>query len=161
MNERTNPTFERSSEAGTESVRSLMTRNPASVTRDDPLHTVGRLMVEHDCGALPVVDGKRVTGMITDRDIVTRIVAEKTDPATRRVKDAMSDGAQTIREDQPVNRAFEIMSQHKVRRLPVINENGELTGMLAQADLATESERDTAVGRTVEEISEADERPRA
>lgn len=160
-NERQNPTLEHSSEtSSSETVRRAMTRNPASVTREDSLTHAAELMRDHDCGAIPVVEGRRPVGMITDRDIVMRVVAEKTNPADRRVSEAMTEGVQMIREDESLDRAFETMSQHRIRRLPVVNAEGELTGMLAQADLALDSRQDRRFADTVEDISRTEHRRR-
>lgn len=153
-NESTNPTLHSDSETpSSETVRRAMTANPATVSENDTVVRAAELMLEHDCGAIPVVEGRTVRGMITDRDIVTRLVAKKIDPGSRRVSDAMTEGIQTIREDDSLNKAFEMMSQHKVRRLPVVNAEGELTGMLAQADMALDSSEDRRLADTVETIS--------
>ena len=158
-NEATNPTLHSDAETpSSETVRRAMTPNPATVTENDTVIRAAELMVEHDCGAIPVVEGREVRGMITDRDIVTRIVARSADPGTKRVSEVMSSGIHTVREDDSLDRAFEIMSQHKVRRLAVVNANGELTGMLAQADMALDSQQDRRLADTVEQISEP--RPR-
>jgi CBS domain-containing protein len=158
-NERTNPTLQRSSERGSnETVRQAMTPDPATVRPSDPLIRAAELMAECDCGALPVVDGTKLVGMITDRDIVTRIVAKKADPGDKRVSDAMSEGGvHTIGQDESLERAFKLMAEHQVRRLPVVDDNGELVGMLAQADLALDSDQDERLGQTVEQISEPDQ----
>ncbi len=156
-NENTNPTLHRDSETrSSETVRKAMTASPATVGENDTVVRAAELMVEHDCGAIPVVEGRTVRGMITDRDIVARLVAKKIDPGSKRVSDAMSSGVQTIREDDSLQKAFQMMSQHKVRRLPVVNAQGELTGMLAQADMALDSNEDRRLADTVETISEPD-----
>lgn len=162
QNERTNPTLQRGSETrSSEMVRKAMTSNPATCSENDTVIRAAELMVEHDCGAIPVVEGRTVKGMITDRDIVARVVARRTDPGDKRVSEVMSEGVQTIREDDSLDRAFEVMSQNKVRRLPVVNSNGELTGMLAQADLALETSQEQRLADTVEEISEPERAQRS
>ena len=136
-----------------ETVREAMTTNPATVTRSDSLHRAANLMVEHDCGSIPVVDGDKVVGMITDRDIVIRTVAEKQDPSTRSVGDVMSTGVTVVRDDESLSRAFELMSSKKVRRLPVVDSGDKLVGILAQADMALDSSQDQQLASTVERIS--------
>lgn len=150
------PLVSRASETGGKArrVRDAMTRNPSTVTQDDTLRRAAELMVECDCGAIPVVDGRRVIGIITDRDIVIRAVARGEDPQSIRVQEAMSEGIECVYEEDSVDRAFDLMSRHQIRRLPVLNANDELIGMLAQADLALDTGEEQRVGETVEEISE-------
>lgn len=136
-----------------EHVRDAMTRNPATATRSDSLHRVASLMVEHDCGAIPVVESGKVVGMITDRDIVTRTIAEKRDPSSRTVGDIMSQDIAVVRDDESLSKAFGMMSRNKVRRLPVVDSSDKLVGILAQADLALDSDRDSELADTVEKIS--------
>ncbi|MBW3672253.1 MAG: CBS domain-containing protein [Acidobacteria bacterium] len=162
QNEGSNPTMQQGSETrSADMVRKAMTSNPATCSENDTVIRAAELMVEHDCGAIPIVEGRTVKGMITDRDIVARVVAKRADPGDKRVSEVMSEGVQTIREDESLERAFEMMSQHKVRRLPVVNSNGELTGMLAQADLALDTKQDSRLADTVEEISEPNRSTRA
>lgn len=159
-NENTNPTMQHGAEtASSETVRRAMTPNPSTVTENDTVTRAAELMVENDCGAIPVVEGREVRGMITDRDIVTRVVAKKADPGSKRVSEVMSSGVFTVREDDSLERAFEVMSQHKVRRVPVVNAQGELTGIVAQADMALDSRQDQRLASTVEDISEPNRAP--
>lgn len=137
-----------------EHVRDAMTRNPATATRSDSLHRAASLMVEHDCGAIPVVESGKVVGIITDRDIVVRTIAEKRDPSSRTVGDIMSHDVAVVRDDESLAKAFSLMSRNKVRRLPVVDSSDKLIGILAQADLALESDQDRELADTVERISE-------
>ena len=135
-----------------EKVRNAMTENPRTVGADTTIVEAARALRDEDAGILPVVEGGRLEGVVTDRDVVVRVVAEGRDPNEARVRDAMSERLVTIDPDQEIDEAMRLMSEHQVRRLPVCEEDGRLVGVLAQADVAAES-RDHAVGETVERIS--------
>ena len=116
-------------------------------------------MAECDCGALPVVQGNgRLLGMITDRDLVVRLVARGRDPLRCRVEDAMTEDVYPVRMDESVDAALDLMARHRVRRLPVVDDRERIVGMLSQADLARHvgsrglGSRDVA--ETLSEISE-------
>lgn len=96
-----------------------------------------KLMHRHNIGAVPVVEGDTVRGMLTDRDIVLRCVAQDRDPATLKVSDICSQGAVSVSPNQSVSDAMNLMATEQVRRLPVV-ENGRLVGMLSLADIARE-----------------------
>ena len=141
-------------------LQSVMTRNPQCVTEQDRLQDVARLMLDCDCGALPVVgENERLIGMITDRDIVVRVIAEGRDCSQATVKDAMTSEAHSVRESDSLESVFQVMKDRKVRRVPVVDDNQRVIGIVAQADLALDTARDREVGKTVERISEP-ERPR-
>jgi CBS domain-containing protein len=113
------------------------------------------MMRKEDIGSLPVVDGdQRLVGMVTDRDIVVKIVATGGDVRSARVRDAMTANPVSVREDDDVDDAVQVMSQRQVRRLPVVDAGGRLTGIISQADIATRGERDATTGELVEAISE-------
>ncbi len=137
-------------------VRDLMTKNPAACTPDTGLQDVATMMVEHDCGAIPVVenapDGKPV-GIITDRDITVRTVAVGKNPLQQRAADVMTHASVTVRPNDSVERAAELMEEKQIRRLVVVDENDSCVGILAQADLARRAS-DDLTGEVVEEISE-------
>ena len=136
-------------------VRDFMTPNPASVSEKDSVRQVAQIMAREDTGVVPVVDGKKVIGMITDRDIVVRLIAEGKDPASARVKEAMSRQIRSVKEDTPVNDVLQLMSSAQVRRVPVVNTNNELVGIVSIGDIAMDTKETVKVGRTMEEISEA------
>jgi CBS domain-containing protein len=141
-------------------LRSVMTPNPQCVTENDSLQDVARLMLDCDCGALPVVgENEKLIGMITDRDIVVRVIAEGRDCSQSTVRDAMTSEAHSVRENDSLESVFRIMRDNKVRRVPVVDDNQRVIGIVAQADLALDTSRDREVGKTVEKISEP-ERPR-
>jgi len=138
-----------------QNVRDFMTPNPVAVSEKDSIREVAKIMAKIDTGVVPVVDGKKVIGMITDRDIVVRLVAEGKDPSSSSVKDAMSKNVRAVNEDATVSEALLMMSNAQIRRVPVVNTNNELVGIVSIGDIATDSEENGRVGKTVERISEA------
>ncbi|HVT44946.1 MAG TPA: CBS domain-containing protein [Thermoanaerobaculia bacterium] len=143
------------------SVREVMTRNPECVTENDPIQHAAKLMLSCDCGSIPVVeseDRKRIIGMVTDRDIVVRLVAKGSSLGEAKVSDAMTRKAYTAHETDSLDTVHKIMSDHQVRRIPIVDQNDELVGIVALADVATHNTRrddfEVKVAQTVEEISE-------
>ena len=133
------------------SVRDVMTPGVRTVSASQSLADAAEVMKGEDVGSVPVVEEGRLTGILTDRDIVTRAVAERRDPQTVRVEEVVSRELVTVEPDQDLDEALALMARHQVRRLPVVEE-GRLVGMLAQADVALEA-KEKKVGETVEEIS--------
>ncbi len=133
-------------------VRELMTPDPEYVSAEDTLVTAAQRMRDADVGSLPICDADgQVTGIITDRDIVVKCIADGGDPTSATVGSIASDMVYTVGPDDQIENALTVMEDHQVRRLPIV-ENGKLVGMLAQADVArTMSE--PRVGEVVEEIS--------
>jgi CBS domain-containing protein len=136
-------------------VRDIMTPDPACVSEKDSIREVARIMAREDTGVVPVVDGKKVIGMITDRDIVVRLVAEGKDPSNARVDEAMTKNVRTVKEDSGVSDVLDVMSRSQVRRVPVVNDRNEIVGIVSMGDVAVETNQDGKVGKTVENISEA------
>jgi CBS domain-containing protein len=128
-----------------------MTPGVRTVRASQSLADAAEVMKGEDVGSVPVVEEGRLTGILTDRDIVTRAVAEQKDPRTVKVEEVVSDELVTVEPDQDLDEALALMARHQVRRLPVVEE-GRLVGMLAQADVALEA-KEKKVGETVEEIS--------
>jgi CBS domain-containing protein len=118
-------------------VREIMTTRIVSVEPTSTVKDAALLMNRHNIGSMPVVEGTAVRGMITDRDIVLRCVAENRDASTLKVSDICSSGAVSISPEKNVSDAMNLMSTEQVRRLPVID-NGRLVGMLSVADVARE-----------------------
>lgn len=116
-------------------IREIMTTRIISVKPETTIKDAAALMSHDNIGSVPVVDGEAVRGMLTDRDIVLRCVAQSRDINNTKVSDVCSNGAVTVRPDQNVNEAMNIMSTEQVRRLPVV-ENGKIIGMLSFADVA-------------------------
>jgi CBS domain-containing protein len=136
------------------SIRELMTTNPTTVEPSAPVADAARVMKQQDVGPVPVVEnGDRLAGIVTDRDIVLRVVAAGGDPQSTTVGEIMSRDLATVDPDQPLEEALRLMARHQVRRLPVCEEDGRLVGIVAQADIATELGDDRVTGQVVEEIS--------
>jgi CBS domain-containing protein len=133
-------------------VRDLMTQNPRSVRADESVVDAARVLRDENVGSLPVVDGDRLVGMVTDRDIAMRVVAEGRDPSEVSVQEVASRDPVTTEATADLDTALGLMARHQVRRLPVV-EQGRLVGILAQADVAGEI-GDKQTGRLVEAISE-------
>jgi CBS domain-containing protein len=134
------------------SIREVMTPNPQSVEPSTTVVEAARLMRDSDVGSLPVVENGKVIGMVTDRDIAIRAVAEGKDPQGTNVGDVSSGDLVTIDPQQDLSEALRLMARHQVRRLPVVEEDGRLVGVVAQADVATKG-TDEQTGEMVEEIS--------
>jgi CBS domain-containing protein len=126
-------------------VRDIMSVDAICCTPDTSLAEVAQMMVTQDCGEIPVCDeaGKPV-GVVTDRDIVCRIVAKRKNPLSLRASDCMSSPVVTVTPDASVDECAELMENHQVRRLPVVGGDGTCCGIVAQADLATKGPRETS-----------------
>jgi CBS domain-containing protein len=135
-------------------IRDVMTRNPETVTEKDTISEVARIMRDRDTGVVPVVEGKKVIGLVTDRDIVVRLVAERKDCGVATVKEVMTRSVRAVKEDTSVNEVMNIMASAKIRRVPVVNTNDEIVGIVSIGDLAMETDQDLKVGQTIEDISE-------
>jgi CBS domain-containing protein len=135
------------------SVRELMTSNPTTIESGGTVAEAARKMRDEDAGIIPIVDGDRLVGTITDRDVAISVVAEGKDPESTTVGEIASRDLVTIDPQQDLDEALRLMAQHQVRRLPVVEEDGRLVGILAQADIAREASPEQT-GRVVEEISE-------
>jgi len=136
-------------------VRDLMTSGPRTVETSTSVVDAARAMKEEDVGSLPIVEGDRLAGVLTDRDITVRVVAEGKDPQSVTVGDIASRDLVTVDPEQGLDEAMRLMAQHQVRRLPVCEEDGRLVGILAQADVAREV-GDQPTGEVVEHISQPD-----
>ena len=122
--------------------RDLMTPNPAQVTPADTLQRVSQLMAEHDCGCIPVVNPEdhSLVGVITDRDIAIRAVAEGR-PATTPIGDIMTPDPEVVRPTDDLDEVERLMSDRQIRRVVVVDDTGECVGIIAQADLARAAKR--------------------
>ena len=132
-------------------IRDIMTPNPRTVTPDDTLESAARIMRDVDTGAVPVVRDGRPVGMLTDRDIVIRAVAEG--GSARSVRDVVTERLISVSPDASTREATELMSEHQIRRLPVV-ENDRLVGIVSLGDLAVKEAKDRRVGDTLQSISE-------
>lgn len=134
-------------------VRDVMTANPKTVTSKDSLIDVARIMRDQGTGVVPVVDGKKILGLVTDRDIVVRVIADGKDIKTVRVNDVMTKQVRTVNEDASVSEVLDMMSSAQIRRVPVVNRNNELVGIVSMKDIAVDAKQDGKVGKAVEKIS--------
>jgi CBS domain-containing protein len=132
-------------------VNELMTTGPRTVTPQATVVEAARTMRDESAGSVPVVEGERLVGTLTDRDIAVRVVAEGRSLETT-VGEIASRELVTIDPQQDVDEALRLMAEHQVRRLPVCEEDGRLVGILAQADVAQHAS-DERTGETVERIS--------
>ena len=137
-------------------IKDIMSRDIVTCTPNDLITEIAQSMRALDIGCMPVVEGSRVIGMITDRDIVTRSVAKD---GQRLVKDVMSREVISVGPDASSEEAAEIMAQHRIRRLPVIK-NGSLVGFVALADLSVPSDTAHFASQALHEISEPRHEPR-
>jgi CBS domain-containing protein len=132
---------------------SLMTANPACCSAETPLREVARMMIDNDCGEIPVVDASGVpVGVVTDRDITVRIVAQGRDTMNATASEAMSSPVKTVREDSTLKDATALMESAKIRRVPVVGQGGKLTGIVSLADIALAA-KDKLTVDVVKEVS--------
>ena len=132
----------------------IMSKNPRSVTPETAIQEAARLMKEEEVGVLPVVESassKRLLGVITDRDITVRVVAEGRSSAS--VRDAMTSGVRTCKADDSAKDVMELMGREQVRRVPIVDDRGELIGIVAQADIVRDA-NDKRAEETIEQISQ-------
>ena len=138
-------------------ISDIMTKNPATVTPGTTVRDAAQLMQREDTGIIPVVDAegsKRLVGVVTDRDIAIRIVAEGRGSDTRVSEVMTSSRLATLRPDADVDDVMDTMADQQVRRVPIVDERGTLVGIVAQADVVRKARDDKKSERTVEKISE-------
>jgi CBS domain-containing protein len=133
-------------------IKDVMTSNPCSIDAEKSVAYAAKMMRKEDVGLAPIVEGDKLIGMLTDRDIAIRVVAEGRNPDQVKVADVASKQVVTIDPRQDLDVALRIIAKHQVRRLPVVEEGGKLVGVVAQADIAREGD-DVQTGKLVEEIS--------
>lgn len=137
--------------------REVMTPDPACCEPGDSIARVASIMKREDVGSVPVVDShedRKLVGIVTDRDLVINVLAEGANAERATVRDAMTSNPSSCRDDEDVQHAVERMSDRQVRRIPIVDGNGRLLGIIAQADVATRINRDRTTGELVEAISE-------
>jgi CBS domain-containing protein len=136
--------------------RDVMTTNPSFCVPGDPALRAAEIMRDENIGPVPVVagtDDRRVLGIVTDRDLTVRLIADGRAPEATRVDDVMTANPVTCREEDGIEEALETMSRHQVRRVPVVDGDGRLIGIIAQADVARLMDEEE-VGEVVEDISQ-------
>ena len=141
-------------------IADVMTRSPRVIQPDATIADAALMMRRLDIGALPVCDGARLIGMLTDRDITLRSTADGRDPHLTPVRDVMSPGVAWATEDDPVEAAARIMREHRIRRLPIVDERHTLVGVVSLGDLAVDVADDDLKAETLERISEKTQKPR-
>ena len=135
--------------------REVMTKDPASCNASEMVTKVASLMKQHDVGAVPVAESDRLVGIVTDRDIVLKVVAAGRNPEQTAVRDVMTPNPLCCREDDDLEQALKLMKERQVRRMPIVDGSGRLSGIIAQADVATRLNKDAKTGELVEAISES------
>jgi CBS domain-containing protein len=136
-----------------QSIRDVMTSEPCTIDADKSIAYAAKMMRDEDVGVAPIVESDKLVGMLTDRDIAVRVVAEGQDPERVAVREVASMQVVTVDPQQDLEEALRIMAKHQVRRLPVVEEDGRLVGVVAQADVAREGD-DKETGQLVQEISQ-------
>jgi CBS domain-containing protein len=132
-------------------IQDAMTSNPTTIETATSAREAAQLMKTKDVGSLPIVQDGKLVGVVTDRDLTTRVLAEGKDAETQ-VGQIASKDVVTVDPQQPLEEAARLMAEHQIRRIPVVEEDGRLVGILAQADVA-ETGHDKLTGETVQQIS--------
>jgi CBS domain-containing protein len=136
-------------------LKDVMTHNVEVIRPDAPIAEAAKRMDELNVGPLPVCDGERLVGMLTDRDITVRATSAGRDPKTTTVREAMTQDVVYCYEDQDVREAAKIMSDKQIRRMPVISRDDKrLVGIVSLGDIATDARDDKMTGETLEKVSE-------
>ena len=133
--------------------REIMTPSPQCCTGETLLNEVANLMVEADCGEIPVTDGSnRLIGVVTDRDIVVRVVAKGKNPSAVTAAECMSEPVVVVTEDTTLADVMSVMEENQIRRVPVVDASGCCCGIISQADVA-QSASENETGEMVKEVS--------
>jgi CBS domain-containing protein len=138
-------------------VKEIMTKNPACCTADESLQNVAKMMVDNDCGCIPIVEeksSKKPIGTVTDRDIAVRTVAEGRNPLDMTAGDIMSSNAITVTPEMSVEECCNLMENNQIRRILVVDDKGACCGIVAQADVAVNA-NDHTTAEVVQEVSRA------
>jgi CBS domain-containing protein len=138
-------------------VKDIMTSNPACCTPQDPLERAARLMIDYDCGEIPVVDdlnGCMPVGVITDRDITCRTVGKGLNPLEMQVGDCMTTPLISVKPDDSVEECCNVMEDHQIRRVPVVDNGGKCVGIVSLADIAHQAPRKESA-EVLQEVSAA------
>lgn len=136
----------------------VMTKDPSCCVASDTAFDAAQLMKSENVGSIPVVkdnDTRKLEGIVTDRDLALKVVAAGLDPKNANVGDVMTTSVITCRPDANVDEVIELMEEHQVRRIPIVDENDRLVGIIAQADIATRIEEPNRTAEVVESISQA------
>jgi CBS domain-containing protein len=135
-------------------LREIMTPDVEVLSPNDTLQHAAQRLRDLDIGLMPACDGERLIGMLSDRDIAIRAVADGCDPSRTRVRDVMTPEVHYAFEDQDVDEAAAVMSRHQIRRLPVLNRGKRLVGIVALGDFAVRTEDEQLSSEVLEDVSE-------
>lgn len=133
-------------------ISDAMTSNPCAIDAGKPVAYAAKMMKDEDVGFAPIVEGDRLVGTLTDRDIAVKVVAVGKNPQTTSVREVASTNVVAVRPDQELDEGLLLMAKYRVRRLPVVEQDLRLVGVVAQADVAQEAKPER-VGALVKEIS--------
>ena len=137
----------------------VMTKSPVYCLPNDIVSKVAQLMKSKDIGPIPIIENeqtKKVIGILTDRDLALKIVAEGRDPKSTKAEEVMTRKVVTCRVDDDLQKALDAMSEHKLRRIPVVDNNNGIVGIIAQADVATRVDQSEKTAAMVRGISQPD-----
>jgi len=138
--------------------KEVMTRNPVCCLPDDMVNEVAQLMRSQNVGSIPVVKNREsfeLIGILTDRDFTLKVIAAGKDPAKTKIQELMKHDLFTCLENDDIQKAFDAMASHQVRRLPVVDQNGRIVGIIAQSDIATRLNEPEKTGNLVTKISKS------
>jgi CBS domain-containing protein len=135
-------------------IKDILTKDPHVIRPDAMICEAAKMMKQCDIGMLPVCDGQRLMGSITDRDLTIRAVAEGRDPLSTRVKDVMTPNVFWCYDDQNLEDAAQLMEERQIRRLPIVNRRKELVGIISLGDLALRSNNERLAEEVLECVSE-------
>jgi CBS domain-containing protein len=135
-------------------LKDILTKDPQVIGPEALICEAGKLMKQHDIGMLPVCDGERLVGAITDRDLAVRAIAEGRDPLKTKVRDVMTPGIFWCFEDQSLEEAAELMEEKQIRRIAVVNGNKRLVGIASLGDFAVRSKDDRLTEELLECVSQ-------
>ncbi len=133
-------------------IRDILTKDPEVIQPEAMICEAARKMKKHDIGMLPVCDGERLVGSLTDRDLTIRAVAEGCDPFKTKVREVMTSKVCYCLEEDSVERAAQIMEDWQIRRLPVLNSNKRLVGIISVGDLAVRTRDEQLVEEVMEHV---------
>jgi CBS domain-containing protein len=136
----------------------VMTRNPSCCVPTDTVFEAAQLMKSEDVGSIPIVTDKSkktLEGIVTDRDLALKVVAEGLDPKAKKVVEVMTTDVVSCRSGDDVGNVIALMEEHQVRRIPILDDSDQLVGIIAQADIATRIEEPNTTAEVVESISQA------
>jgi CBS domain-containing protein len=138
-------------------IAEVMTKDPVCCEAGDPVNKAAQLMKREDVGPIPVVESQsthRLVGIVTDRDIAVKIVAEGKDARNTKVQEVMTPNPVTCHPEDDLQKALDAMIEHQIRRVPIVDHQDRIVGIVAQADVATRLHDQKKTGKVVEAISE-------